>query len=119
MNENGFEEMADFLGKLADVDPKQVSMESLEDAANFYAEKLIPQIPRSLLKKKHMQDQLKVVVKDEGVEVRFEGTAFYWRFEENGAAGRPAKHFAANTYSQNSAKIAEIMTQKIMDLWKG
>ena len=31
-----------------------------------------------------MADQVKVIIEDDQVQVAFEGTAFYWRFAENG-----------------------------------
>lgn len=118
-NKNGFSDMADYLGNLSRVDPKKLSLESLEDAASFYLEKLLPRIPRSLLKKKHMKDQIKVVVEDERVKVQFDGTAFYWRFAENGTVNQKAQHFASGTYEQYKEKIEDIMTKKILDLWEG
>ena len=118
-NKNGFAEMADFLGNLSKVDPKKLSLDALEEAANFYLEKLLPRIPKSLLKKKHMREQIKVVVEDDRVKVQFEDTSFYWRFAENGTSKQRAQHFASGTYDQNKEKIEEIMTRKILDLWEG
>lgn len=118
-NRNGFQEQADYLGNLARVDPKKISMDSLKEAAEFYLKQLLPNIPKSLLKKKHMRDQIKVVVEDDAVKVQFEGTAFYWRFAENGTVNQKAQHFASGTYEQNKQKIEEIMTKKILDLWEG
>ncbi|MFS0950890.1 HK97-gp10 family putative phage morphogenesis protein [Enterococcus thailandicus] len=118
-NKNGFAEMADFLGNLSKVDPKKLSLDALEEAANFYLEKLLPRIPKSLLKKKHMREQIKVVVEDERVKVQFEDTSFYWRFAENGTSKQRAQHFASGTYEQNKEKIEEIMTRKILNLWEG
>lgn len=118
-NKNGFSEISDYLGNLSRVDPKKLSLESLEEAAKFYLEQLLPNIPKSLLKKKHMRDQIKVVVENDQVKVQFDGTAFYWRFAENGTTKQKAQHFASGTYEQNKNKIEEIMTQKIMDLWGG
>lgn len=118
-NNNGFADMADYLGRLATVDATKVSMESLEDAANFYIKQLVPNIPQSLLKKKHMKDQVKVNIEDDRVQVIFEDTAFYWRFAENGSVNQKAQHFASGTYEQNQARIEDIMTQKIINLWEG
>lgn len=81
-NKNGFSEISDYLGNLSRVDPKKLSLESLEEAAKFYLEQLLPNIPKSLLKKKHMSEQIKVVVEEDRVKVQFEETAFYWRFTE-------------------------------------
>lgn len=52
-NNNGFADMADYLGKLSQVDATKLSIESLTAAANFYMEKLLPNIPKSLLKEAH------------------------------------------------------------------
>lgn len=118
-NKNGFAEMSDILGELSRVDPVKVSLESLEEAANFYVDKMLPRIPKSLMKRKHMRDQIKVVVESDRVRVAFEDTAYYWRFAENGTTNQRAQNFASGTYEQNKNKIEEIMTQKIMDLWGG
>ncbi|HAQ6178222.1 TPA: HK97 gp10 family phage protein [Enterococcus faecium] len=118
-NKNGFSEISDYLGNLSRVDPKKLSLESLEEAAKFYLEQLLPNIPKSLLKKKHMSEQIKVVVEEDRVKVQFEETAFYWRFTENGTTKQKAQHFASGTYEQNKEKIKEIMTKKILDLWEG
>ena len=118
-NTNGFADMADYLGNLSKVDPKKISIESLEEAANFYMKQLLPKIPKSLLKKKHMKDHVKVVVEDYRVKVQFEDTAFYWRFAENGTTKQRAQHFASGTYEQNKQQIEEIMTKKIIKMWEG
>lgn len=118
-NNNGFQDMADYLGTLAKVDAKKVSIESLENAAKFYMKQLIPNVPKSLLKKKHMADQIKVSIEEDRVTVSFEGTAFYWRFAENGTTSQRAQHFASGTYEQNKNEIESIMTQKIIELWEG
>lgn len=113
---NGFEEMAGKLNKLSKIN-KDVSTKALEDAANFYLKKLIPNIPVNLLKKgKHMRDQVEVKIKDNGdVQVVFKDTAFYWRFVENGTVNQRAQHFAKNTYNANKTQIERIMTQKILN----
>lgn len=118
-NNNGFADMADILGELSRVDPVKVSLESLEEAANFYVEKMLPHIPKSLMKREHMRDHIKVLIEKDRVRVAFEDTAFYWRFPENGTTKQKAQHFASGTYEQNKNKIEDIMTQKIMDLWGG
>lgn len=118
-NKNGFSEISDYLGNLSKVDPIKLSLESLEEAANFYLKQLLPNIPKSLLKKKHMRDQIKVVVENDQVKVQFDSTAFYWRFAENGTTKQKAQHFASGTYEQNKERIEEIMTKKILKLWRG
>lgn len=118
-NNNGFQEQADYLGRLVSVDATKISIQSLTSAAEFYLEKLLPAIPKSLLNKKHARDQVKVVVENEQVKVVFEGTAYYWRFAENGTANQKAQHFASGTFEQNKDQIEKIMVQKITKLWKG
>nr|WP_172503093.1 HK97-gp10 family putative phage morphogenesis protein [Enterococcus faecalis] len=106
------------LGTIAEV-TEEITKESLEEAANFYLNKLLPKVHKSLLKKKHMRDQLKVEVTNEGVEVVFEDTAFYWRFAENGTVNQKAQHFASGTFEQYKSQIEMIMTKKIMNKMKG
>lgn len=116
---NGFKDVADYLGNILRADPQKVSIESLTNAANFYTEKLIPQIPRSLLKKEHMREHLKVVVEEDQVKVVFDDTAFYWRFVENGTPNQRAQHFASGTFEQYRSQIEELMTEQIMKLQEG
>ncbi|EAF6235973.1 HK97 gp10 family phage protein [Listeria monocytogenes] len=118
-NNNGFQDQADFLGRLSRVDAKELSIQSLTQAAEFYLAKLLPVIPHSLLKKKHMEQQIKVIVEEEQVKVAFEDTAFYWRFVENGTVNQKAQHFASGTFEQNKNQIEKIMVQKIVDMWEG
>ncbi|EHZ9207513.1 HK97 gp10 family phage protein [Enterococcus faecalis] len=118
MKDNGFLDMADHLGTLTKVTDK-VATDSLEEAANFYVSKLIPRVPKSLLKKKHMRDQIKVEYTKEGIEVAFEDTAFYWRFAENGTTNQRAQHFASGTFEQYKNQIEKIMTKKIINKMKG
>lgn len=118
-NSNGFADMADYLGKLSEVDPEKLTIDSLQTAANFYLEQLIPKIPKSLLKKKHMADQVKVIVEKNQVKVAFDDTTFYWRFAENGTINQRAQHFASGTYQQNRMTIEQLMTKDILNLWRG
>ncbi|MBE6171055.1 MAG: hypothetical protein E7152_15685 [Enterococcus casseliflavus] len=116
---NGFEAQADYFGTLMKTDPAKISLESLEEAAEFYLEKLIPNIPESLLDKEHMNDHVKVIVEEKEVKVVFEDTFFYWRFSENGTDTQKAQRFASKTYKKHKDKIAEIMTRKNINQWKG
>lgn len=116
---NGFEAQADYFGNLMKADPTKITMKSLEEAAEFYVSKLLPQVPESLRTKEHMKDHLEVVIVDREVRVVFKDTAFYWRFPENGTTDQKAQRFASKTYKKHSEKIAEIMTRKIMNQWKG
>ncbi|MRI70549.1 hypothetical protein FDP56_08985 [Enterococcus casseliflavus] len=116
---NGFEAQADFFGNLMKQDPTKITMKSLEEAAEFYLQMLIPNIPESLFDKEHAKDHVKVEIGKKNVQVAFENTAYYWRFPENGTVDQKAQRFASKTYKKHSDKIAEIMTRKIMNQWKG
>ena len=53
-----------------------------------------------------MADQVKVIIEDDqGCKLRLEGTAFYWRFAENGTKNQKAQHFASGTFEQNKDQI--------------
>lgn len=113
-NNNGFSDMAKHFGQLSKVDVDKVSMESIQEAAEYYIEKMIPKIPVSLMNKKHARDQLIVDIQDDQVVVMFEETAFYWRFLENGTNKLKAQHFASGTWEQHKEKIEDIMTKKLI-----
>lgn len=113
-NNNGFSDMAKHFGELSKVDVEKISRESIKEAAEYYVEKMIPKIPKSLINKKHARDQLIVEVQDNQIVVRFEDTAFYWRFLENGTNKLKAQHFASGTWEQNKGKIEDIMTKKLI-----
>lgn len=112
---NGFNDMANHFGKLSKVDVEKVSKESIQEAAEYYVDKMIPNIPMSLMNKKHARDQLLVEIQDDQVIVKFEDTAFYWRFLENGTKNLKAQHFASGTWEQNKEKIEDIMTKKLIE----
>lgn len=111
--------MLDYTSQLSQVDPEKITLESLEEAAQYFIEKLLPHIPRSLMKKKHMKDHIKVEVKDNEVTISFDGTHFYWRFVENGTANIKAQHFVEGTWQQYRNNIEDIMTQKILKEMEG
>lgn len=115
----GFSYMADYFGTLSKVDMKKITKKSLEEAAEFYMEKLVPEIPESLRNRKHMKDQLIVEIDSTGVKVAFEEAAFYWRFVENGTTDQKAQLFASKTYEKHKAEIEAIMANKILKKWEG
>lgn len=110
--------MSDHLGTLSNISG-QIALEALEEAASFFVDKLVPNIPKSLLKKEHMKDHVAVEIKDDEVLVSFEDTNFYWRFAENGTVNQRAQHFASGTFEQNKNRIEDIMTKKILDEMRG
>ncbi|MCO7180448.1 HK97 gp10 family phage protein [Lactococcus formosensis] len=118
-NNNGFQDMLDYTSQLAKVDPEKVTLESLDEAAQFFVEKLLPNIPRSLMKKKHMRDHIKIEVGEDMVSISFEDTSFYWRFVENGTVNMKAQHFVEGTWQQQKNNVENIMTKKIIKEMEG
>lgn len=124
INNNGFADALKQIKTLMDVDQK-VALSVLEEAAEYFAKKLKPRIPKSRRNKKHLADMLKVVVKDDVVQVIFEDAGWYWHLVEHGHKKRggrgrvKGRHFVQNTWNAESEKISEIMTQKIIDKMGG
>ncbi|MCT0442524.1 hypothetical protein EFK55_13500 [Lactococcus lactis subsp. lactis] len=118
-NNNGFKEIADYTSRLAKVDPVEITLESLNDAAEYFVEKLVPVIPKSLMKKEHMRDHILIEASEDKVTVSFEGTSFYWRFIENGTKKIKAVHFVEGTWQQQKSNIEDIMTQKLLKKLEG
>lgn len=118
-NNNGFQEMLDYTTRLAQVNFDKVSIESLENAASFFVEKLLPNIPKSLMNKKHMKDHVKIEIGDDRVTVYFEDTSFYWRFIENGTSKMQAEHFVEGTWQQHKETIQDIMSNELLKEMKG
>lgn len=118
-NHNGFLDALEQMNTLLKVD-QEVCLDALEEAANYFVEKLRPRIPRSKRNKKHMQDALKVVVKKDMVQVVFEDYAWYWHLVEHGHRVGPTRkkvkgrHFVRNTMDAESEKISNILTSKII-----
>ena len=123
-NNNGFIEALERMNTLLQVD-QEVALDVLEDAANYFVEKLRPRIPRSKKNKKHLQDALKVVVKKDMVQVVFEDWAFYWHLVEHGHRVGPTRkkvkgrHFVRNTMDAESEMISNLLTSKIIKKMEG
>lgn len=111
--------MLDYTSRLSQVNPEKITIESLNEAAQYFVGKLMPSIPRSLMKKKHMKDHIKVVIEDDKVIIVFEDTSFYWRFVENGTVNMKAQHFVEGTWQQQKTNIENIMTKKIIKEMEG
>lgn len=117
-NNNGFADALKEINTLLNVN-KKVELEVLEQAAQYFVEKLKPRIPKSAKNKTHLRDTLKVVVKDDMVQVVFDDNTFYWHLVEHGHkkvnGGKvKGRHFVQNTFDAEGDKIAEIMSQKII-----
>ncbi|WP_312756080.1 HK97-gp10 family putative phage morphogenesis protein [Rummeliibacillus suwonensis] len=117
-NHNGFADALKQINTLINVN-QQVALDTLEEAAQYFVEKLRPKIPESKKNKKHLQDALKVVVKGDRVQVIFEGDFFYWHLVEHGHrkvnGGKvKGRHFVRNTIDKESQKIASMMLNKII-----
>lgn len=115
-NINGFAKALETIRTKLDV-KQNVTMNALEEAANYFVKKLKPHIPVSKRNTKHLRDALKVVIKDDYVQVIFENK-HYWYMVEKGhrlANGKRVKgaHFVRNTLDKESKKLIEIMIEKI------
>lgn len=118
-NNNGFAEAVKEVNTLLKVN-KKVEIDVLEEAADYFADKLRPRIPKSKRNGKHLRDQLKVVVKDDVVQVVFDGDGYYWYLVEHGhkkSNGRgkvKGRHFVQNTWDKEGDKVGDMMANKII-----
>ncbi|MGP4038332.1 HK97-gp10 family putative phage morphogenesis protein [Gracilibacillus sp. D59] len=118
-NNNGFADALKEVNTLLKVN-KEVELDILEEAAEYFAEKLKPRIPKTDARGKHLRDALKVVVKKDRVSVEFEEWAFYWHMVDkghkkaNGKGRVKGKHFVQNTFDGEGDKINDIMANKII-----
>lgn len=118
-NNNGFADALKQMKTLLKVDQK-VTLSVLEEAAEYFAKKLKPKIPVSRRNTWHLRDKLKVVVKNDMVQVVFEDVGWYWHLVEHGHKKRggrgrvKGRHFVRNTWNAESKKIEEIMLNKII-----
>lgn len=115
-NKNGFAAALETIRTQLDV-KQNVSMNALEQAANYFVKKLKPRIPVSDRNARHLREALKVVVKGDKVQVIFEGK-HYWYMVEKGhkkvSGGRvKGRHFVRNTLDAEKEKLIEIMIDKI------
>jgi len=120
-NNNGFLEALEEINTLLKVD-NQVSLEVLEEAANYFVQKLRARIP---VDTGNLRDSLQVVVQKDVVQVVFGDNAWYWHLVEHGhkKANRRGKvkgrHFVQNTFDAEGDKIADIMANKILMKMEG
>ncbi|MEI4617999.1 HK97 gp10 family phage protein [Bacillus cereus] len=120
-NNNGFAEALEDIHTLLRVNTK-VSLDVLEEAAKYFAAELKKRMKMSDKNKRvHLKNSLKVVVKNDHVSVEFEDAAWYWYLAEHGHKKANGKgrvkglHFSQNTFDAEGNKIADMMTQKIID----
>lgn len=125
---NGFEEALDNLKTVANVNQK-VTMEALEEAANYFADQLKKEFPKSELQKDHAVDQIEVVVEKDVVKVIFGADetgyyrGWYWFLVENGhrigkrkqkALGHAkGSHVVRKTVTKESKKLQEMILAKL------
>lgn len=121
--DNGFADALNKLNTVMDIN-KQVEIDVLEQAANYFVQQLrsaIPIGPGDV----HLKNELKVVVKNDMVQVIFSGKAWYWTLVEHGhkkAGGKgkvKGRHFVRNTVDSEGQKIADMMAQKIIQKMEG
>lgn len=123
-NNNGFADMLKQTKQLLNVNEK-VTLDVLEEAAEYFARKLKPRIPVSKRNTWHLRDKLKVVVKRDMVQVVFEDVGWYWHLVEHGHKKRGGRgrvkgsHFVRNTWNAESKKIEEMMLSKIIQKMGG
>lgn len=120
-NNNGFADALKQMKTLLKINEK-VTLDVLEDAAEYFAQRLRPRIP---VHRSNLKDNLKVVVKNDMVQVVFEGNTWYWHLVEHGhkkpyGRGRvKGRHFVRNTWDAESKRIEQIMTDKIIQRMAG
>lgn len=123
-NNNGFADALKQMKTLLSVDEK-VTLSVLEEAADYFAEKLQANIPASDRNTKHLRDQLKVIIEGDKVKVVFEDAGWYWHLVEHGHKKRngrgrvKGRHFVQNTWDAESKRIEEIMLEKIIEKMEG
>lgn len=124
-NNDGFADALEEINTLLKVD-KKVELDVLEQAAEYFVQKLRPQIKMSDKKKRtHLRNSLKVVVKGDTVSVEFGDDAWYWYLAEHGHKKANGKgrvkglHFVQNTFDSIGDKIADIMANKIIKKMEG
>ena len=115
-NNNGFADALETIRTKINV-KQNVSINALEEAADYFVKKLKPKIPVSNRNTKHLRDCLKVVIKGDMVQVFFENK-HYWYMVEKGhrtANGKRIRgtHFVRNTLDSENEKLIEIMIEKI------
>ncbi|WP_461213868.1 HK97-gp10 family putative phage morphogenesis protein [Lacticaseibacillus sp. GG6-2] len=116
-SQNGFEMISKQLTAM-NVSEK-VGMEGLANAAKAYADKLTPVLPsdpNAPLAKEYgsLKDQLRVVNKEDHVQVTF-GDAFWWLFLEHGtASGIRPYNFVHNTFETNKDELKRLMVAPTM-----
>lgn len=118
---NGFAEALEDINTLLRVN-KTVSLDVLEEAAQYFAAELKKRMKMSDKNKRvHLKNSLKVVVKNDHVSVEFEDAAWYWYLAEHGHKKANGKgrvkglHFSRNTFDAEGDNIADRMAQKIID----
>lgn len=106
---NGFEDFQKVLRKVQVDDAIVVAAQ--REAAEFYVQKLLPNIPKSK-RTKHMANDVHVTVTNGEVQVRI--AEWYWRFPEKGTIHQKATNYARNTLKNSSKQIAEMMQKRII-----
>ena len=122
-NRNGFADALNQLNTIMNVG-QEVDLDVLEEAAKYFANKLKPLIPKGE-GSQHLQDELKVVVKQDYVQLIFTDKAWYWHLVNQGHKKRGGKgrvkgsHFLRKALDQHGPKTAELMKNKILNKMEG
>ena len=122
-NRNGFADALDQLNTLMNID-KEVELDALEEAADFFAAKLraaVPLGPGVV----HLKNEIKVIIKKDMAQVVFGDKAWYWHLVDKGHRKRGGRgrvkghHFVRKTFDQYGDKVADIMATKIIEKMEG
>lgn len=119
-NNNGFSDALKQLKTVAAVN-ERTTIETRKKAAEYFVEQLRPLLRRSASNKKHMADDLQVIVSGDVVQVIFGEDGWYWFLVEHGhkkRSGRgrvPGTHTIKNTTDREGQKLAEMMRDDILN----
>lgn len=122
-NRNGFADALNQINTLMDIG-EEVELEVLEEAANFFAEKLADAIPIGS-GTQHLKNEIEVKVKGDMVQVIFSDKAWYWSLADkghkkpNGRGRVKGLHFTKKTIDTYRDKIADMMAQKMINRMEG
>lgn len=118
-NRNGFEDAINQLKTVAKINEK-TSLDALEEAADYFVNKLKPELVQSGVSKKHMVDALTIKIEKGKVIVLFEEFGWYWYMVEHGHKKSNGKGSVRGTFTikktvdQEKLKLEKIMKESIL-----
>lgn len=118
-NNNGFADAINQLNTVMRVS-SEVPIDILEEAAEYFAIKLKPLIPKGT-GSTHLRDQLEIIVKHDKVQLVFNEKGWYWSLVNKGhrkadGSGRvKGAHFLKKALDQHGDKTVEMMKTRIIE----